>query len=73
MVLGFAIAAAAGLALPQRIAISIESGIQNGTMSLAIALGLLENPRIAIPAVVYSLLMFVTGAFMILCFGRRSA
>lgn len=68
MVLGFAIAAAAGLALPQRISISIESGIQNGTMSLAIALGLIGNPRIAVPAVVYSLLMFVTGAFMILRF-----
>lgn len=72
MVLGFAIAAAAGLALPQRISISIESGIQNGTMSLAIALGLIGDPRIAVPAVVYSLLMFATGAFMILRFGRRS-
>jgi len=73
MILGFHIAAAASLSLPQRISISIESGIQNGTMSLAIALGLLESPRIAVPAVVYSLIMFATGAFMILRFGRRSA
>ena len=46
--------------------ISIESGIQNGTLALGIALGLLESPTIAIPAVVYSLIMFGTGGLVIL-------
>lgn len=71
MVLGFALAAAFGLPSSQRRTISIEVGIQNGTLALAIALGLLESPRLAIPAVVYSLFMFMSGAFMILRCGRR--
>ncbi len=70
MAMGFVAGTALGLPKPQRIAISIEAGIQNGTLALAICLGLLQSPGIAMPAVVYSLLMFATGAFMIVRFGR---
>lgn len=70
MSLGMAAAAAFGLSRPQRVTISVEVGIQNGTLALAIALGLMDNPGVAMPAVVYSLLMFVSGAFMILRHGR---
>ena len=70
MTLGFATAAWFGLPTRQRLTISIESGIQNGTLALAIALGILDSSRLAVPAVVYSLFMFVTGGFMILIFGR---
>jgi BASS family bile acid:Na+ symporter len=73
MVLGFAAGWLAGLPRPQRITISIESGIQNGTLALAITLGLLDNPHIAMPSVVYSLFMFLTGALMIGLFGRGRA
>jgi BASS family bile acid:Na+ symporter len=72
MGVGFGLAALVGLELRQRITLSIESGIQNGTLALAIALGILENAHIAMPAVVYSLMMFVTGGAMILLVGRRS-
>jgi BASS family bile acid:Na+ symporter len=72
MGLGLGAAALFHLTRPQGISISIESGIQNGTLALSIALGLLDNSRIAMPAVVYSLLMFASGAFMILWFGRRA-
>lgn len=71
MVLGFAIAALLKLTRPQRTTIIIEVGIQNGTLALAIALGMLESSRIAIPAVVYSLFMFFSGALMILGAVRR--
>ena len=71
MVLGFAAGWAFGLPKSQRITISIEAGIQNGTLALAISLGLLESARIAMPSVVYSLFMFFTGALMIAIFGRR--
>jgi bile acid:Na+ symporter, BASS family len=71
MALGFAAAALFKLPTSQRSTIAIEVGIQNGTLALAIALGMLESSRIAIPAVVYSLFMFVSGAAMILKFGRR--
>lgn len=70
LALGFAAGWAFRLPKPQRITIAIESGIQNGTLALAIALGLLESPRIAMPAVVYSLFMFASGGLMIVLFGR---
>ena len=38
--------------------------------ALAIALGLLESPSIAMPAVVYSLFMFVSGGVLIALFRR---
>lgn len=71
MAIGFGLAALFRLPTPQRTTISIEVGIQNGTLALAIALGMLESARIAVPAVVYSLFMFVSGAAMIAAFGRR--
>jgi len=70
MALGFGVAALASLPTRQRVTLAIEAGIQNGTLALAIALGILESPRIAVPAVVYSLLMFASGGAMILVFGR---
>jgi len=70
MALGFGAGALLGLSRPQRISISVEVGIQNGTLALAVALGMLDSSRIAMPVVVYSLLMFASGAFMILRFGR---
>ena len=73
MALGFGTAALLRLPLRQRVTISIEGGIQNGTLALAIALGILDSARIAVPAVVYSLLMFGSGGLMILAFGRRPA
>jgi BASS family bile acid:Na+ symporter len=71
MTLGFAAGWLAGLPRSQRITISIETGIQNGTLALGITLGLLDSARIAMPSIVYCLFMFLTGAFMIARFGRR--
>jgi BASS family bile acid:Na+ symporter len=70
MGIGFAAAKAFGLARPQRITIAVEVGIQNGTLALAIALGMMESARIAMPAVIYSLIMFASGGLMIFKFGR---
>ena len=52
------------LKLPRRqaIAIAMEIGIHNGTLAIFIALNVLGNPRISVPAAVYSLLMFLTAA-----------
>jgi len=74
MGIAFAVASASGLDTAQRISITVEVGIQNATLALAIALGILESARLAIPAVVYGLLMFVSGfAVISLCRwrGRR--
>lgn len=60
MLVGFLIARAFMLPLRQRISISIESGIQNGTMGIMIAATLLQNSTMTIPVAIYSLLMFIT-------------
>ena len=54
----------------QGICISIESGIQNGTLGILIAATMLENPAMAIPPAIYSLVMFLTGFISIYVFGR---
>ena len=48
----------------QSIAIGMEIGIHNGTLAIAIASGptLLNNPTMAVPAAIYSLIMFFTAA-----------
>jgi len=47
------------------ISIAIESGIQNGTLAITVAVVILENSSFAIAPAVYSLLMFFTGGFII--------
>jgi len=59
---GYYIAKCAGLEKRQAITMGIEVGIQNGTVALLVAGTLLGSSVMAIPAVTYSLLMFVTGA-----------
>jgi len=71
MTLAFAAGWVAGLSQAQRITVSIEAGIQNGTLALGITLGLLDSPHIAMPSVVYCLFMFLTGGLAIAWFGRR--
>ena len=55
--------------------ISIECGIQNGTLAIAIATSsaLLNNSQMSIPAAVYSLLMFVTGCVAVYIFRRKDS
>ncbi len=65
MMVGFYSARLFKLSNPQATSISIESGIQNGTLALAVAVGLLGNTTYAIAPAVYSLIMFFSGGFMI--------
>lgn len=71
MGIGFFSARALRLELPQALAITIESGIQNGTLAITVAVSILHNSAMGIPPAVYSLLMFVTGAVIMMTFGRR--
>lgn len=68
---GFLAAKLFRLPLAQQICIAIEVGIQNGTLAIAITAGLLNNPDMAVPAAVYSLLMYVTG-FGAILYGRQA-
>jgi len=64
MALGFAIATLTRLGEKRVTAITVEVGIQNGTLAIAIASTptLLNTPTMAIPGAIYGLLMFLTGA-----------
>ncbi|MBE9031149.1 bile acid:sodium symporter family protein [filamentous cyanobacterium LEGE 11480] len=64
MVLGYGLARLAKIDHKSTVAITSEVGIQNGTLAIAVASAptLLNNPTMAIPAAIYSLLMFLTGA-----------
>jgi BASS family bile acid:Na+ symporter len=62
MLMGYGIATLAKLDDSSIKAITVEVGIQNGTLAIAIATTLLNNSSMAIPAAIYSLIMFVTGA-----------
>lgn len=70
MLIGFITAKMTKLNLAQSLTISIESGIQNGTMAIAIASGILMNDNYAIAPAVYSLIMFFTGG-LIIAFGIK--
>ncbi len=70
MLIGFATAKIFQLQTKQARSIAIESGIQNGTLAITIAIVLLDNTAYAIAPAVYSILMFLTGGVMIY-FGIR--
>lgn len=61
MGVGFLTAKIFKLSRKQGFSIAIESGIQNGTLAISIAVALLGNTSYAIAPAVYSILMFLTG------------
>ena len=71
MALGYLSAKVMNLNLKQSITISIESGVQNGTLAIVIASTVLANAYFSIPAAVYSLIMFISGGLMIFFFSKR--
>jgi len=71
--LGYFLAKFFKLTQPQSISIGYEVGIQNGTLALLVAGTLIGNSTMMIPAVTYSIFMFVTGfAFGLLLKKQRS-
>lgn len=70
MAAGFYLSKFFNLNYKQQICISIEVGMQNGTLAIAITAGLLNNPDMAIPGAIYSLLMYLTGC-MAIVYGRN--
>lgn len=74
MALGYGIATLTQLDRPSRTAITVEVGIQNGTLAIAVASApaLLNQPTLAIPAAIYSLLMFASGGLFAAWAGNAS-
>lgn len=65
MASAYAAATLFGLSIGQRSAVTIEIGMQSGGTAIAIAAGVLGAPAMAVPAAVYSLIMYgAAGAFV---------
>jgi len=71
MAIGYFVPLAAKLSEKQAIAIAMEIGIHNGTLAIFIAFNVLGNGAMAIPAAIYSLIMFVTGGAFVVWVNRR--
>ncbi len=64
MGLGYLTAKLFKLNYKNAISITIESGIQNGTLALVIATSILNHVEMSVPTVAYSMWMFVTGGIL---------
>jgi BASS family bile acid:Na+ symporter len=63
-----------GCGRPQRIALSLDCGLQNGTLAVTVVAALGLDPAFAVPAAIYSLLMFATALLVVaLVRGRPGA
>lgn len=62
MAIAFFLARFSGLGGPQRTAITLECGLQNGTLAIFVAATLIGNETMMIPGAVYSLIMYATAA-----------
>ncbi len=71
MALAYVLASFLASGKAQRVAISIECGLQNGTLAIAVAVLLFGAGPVVIPAATYSLIMFATSLLFI-AFLRRS-
>ncbi|MDN5896204.1 MAG: bile acid:sodium symporter family protein [Nocardioides sp.] len=62
LTLGYYIPRAFGVRDAQAIASSMEIGVHNGTLAIFIAVEILDNVEVSVPAAVYSLFMFAFAA-----------
>ena len=71
MSLGYFTAKIFKLDLKSRISITVESGIQNGTLAFVIAASILNNVEMGIPIGAYAIWMFITGGILMWYFGKK--
>ena len=71
IILAWLIASTLGSGTKQKIAISIECGLQNGTVAIAVATLLFNGGPTVIPAATYSLTMFFTALIFIYILRRK--
>lgn len=70
---GYYLSRIVGLDKPMATAISYEIGIHNSTLAIFIALAVLNNFQLALPAAIYSVSMYVTATLFGLLVLRRPA
>jgi bile acid:Na+ symporter, BASS family len=69
---GVALGALARVPPGDRLTLGVELGIKNSTLGILIAATVIGSERMAIPAAVYGLLMYLS-AFVLVAYGRRVA
>ncbi len=71
MLLGYRLPRMLGISESQSIAVSMEVGIHNAALAMFIAINVLSDGVYAIPAAVYSFVMFVTASALTIFLARR--
>lgn len=66
MAIGFGTARAMNLEHDQAVSISLETGVQNGTMGLLIGTTLLGSEALALPSAIYGVLMYLPATLMVM-------
>ena len=72
LIVGYVVPKAAGVKDEQAIASSMEIGVHNGTLAIYVAVEVLDNTEISVPAAVYSVFMFVFAALWGMAITRRA-
>ncbi len=72
LVVGYVVPKAAGISDDQAIASSMEIGVHNATLAIFVAVEVLDQTEISIPAAVYSIFMFVFASIWGSFVSRRS-
>jgi BASS family bile acid:Na+ symporter len=72
MGLGYLTARFFKLNFKSAVSITVESGIQNGTLALVIATSILNNVEMGIPTAAYAIWMFMTGGILMWQLGKRA-
>lgn len=70
--LGYGVSRLARLPRPQAVAIAMEIGVHNAALAIYVALNVLQNPTMSVPAAVYALLMYFTAGAVVF-WARRAA
>ena len=73
LVVGYVVPKAFGVTGPQAIASSMEVGVHNATLAIFVAVEVLDEVEISVPAAVYSLIMFLFAALWGAWVSRRVA
>lgn len=72
MGLGYVTAKIFGITGDSQISITIESGIQNGTLAFVIATTILNDLEMGLPTGAYSIWMFITGGILMCRLGNKA-
>ena len=72
LTIGYFVPKALGVVEDQAIASSFEIGVHNGTLAIFVAVEVLDNTEISVPAAVYSIIMFVFAALWGMVISRRT-